>query len=88
MFINIFNNINKREAVKPVLPWAKTIITLSGNSRGLRENKNLSSDGSAKYCNWKIEQRLSYLCEEQHLDGEGYLGRAWNTQWKQEGKKK
>lgn len=76
MFINIFNNINKREAVKLVLPWAKTIITLSGNSRGLCENKNLSPDGGAKYCNWKIKQYLSYLCEEQLLDREGYLGRV------------
>lgn len=56
MFINIFNNINKREAVKLVLPWAKTIITLSGNSRGPRENKNLSSDGGTKYCSWKTKQ--------------------------------
>lgn len=76
MFINVFNNINNWEAVKLVLPWAKTIITLSGNSRGLRENKNLSSDGAAKYCNWKIKQYLSRLCEDQLLDRAGYLGRV------------
>lgn len=41
MLINIFNNINKLEAVKLVLTWRKAIVTVSGNSKGLRENTKL-----------------------------------------------